>query len=287
MGQLTETVKQALGEDWEARIADQTKRLQQHIPTSDQLAKQKAIAMLKEWNEKVKSLGYALRASRDDHKSLLDIPSGVLGRELTTSFPLQKASEKKAFLGDAIANSLIELGEDTKLRLARKLDEIKTRGMATTERPGSLPWFYPAMAHTLPSSLASGYEQAETEIDARRAKEVDDELAAAQTDFEQALSDEFAASRKTASVKPSELIDAIAQIHVKQAAGELNEALGMYLAMADLLGRGAHEASKRWFEARDPRRQKYEAMRSAIKQRMIKKPAPVQFLPEGELADAG
>ena len=71
----------------------------------------------------------------------------------------------------------------------------------------------------------------------------------------------------------------------KKAEGEINKAVGLYLAVAALLGAGTHKAAKGWAEKRDPSYQKMKAMREVIKSRYRDRPLPIYFSPAEVQAD--
>jgi len=70
-------------------------------------------------------------------------------------------------------------------------------------------------------------------------------------------------------------LDALAEVHVKAAAGGLNQLLGVYLAAAGLLGTGGYVVGGKFVEKHDPRFQKMKIMLEAARQRLRSKPIPV------------
>lgn len=189
----------------------------------------------------------------------------------------KKLEEKKAGIVSMFTSPIGETLEDLKLRTLQKLDRQRTSLMRTTSDPSTLPWYYSGMVSQAPKTFMSGYSDAEKAADKLRLEAVTKKMEEAQADFEKALSDEYRQSRggiKTASC--GEFIDGLARVHVKAAEGELNQALGVYLALASLLGQAAHSSAYDWVAKRDPARQKLDAFREAIKQRMRTQIAPVQ-----------
>jgi len=186
--------------------------------------------------------------------------------------------EKKAGILSMLSSPIGETMEDLKLHTMQKLDRQRASLMRTTSDPSTLPWYYSGMVSAAPKTFMSGYSDAEKEADKRRLEEITGKMESAQADFEKALADEYRQSRggiKTASC--GAFIDGLAQVHVKAAEGELNQALGAYLAVASLLGQTAHSSAYDWVSKRDPARQKLDAFREAIKQRMRMQIAPVQI----------
>ena len=74
----------------------------------------------------------------------------------------------------------------------------------------------------------------------------------------------------------------------KGADGGINKALGMYLALASVLGVGSHMAAKRFVEKRDPRYQRAKAIKEMISHRQRQSPMPVyvtdEELPAGAMS---
>lgn len=150
----------------------------------------------------------------------------------------------------------------------------KTReGRRTTSDPKTLITYYPRMAIAGPKAFHEGYTQAEEDADVLRAEEMEQAIVKAREEYEKALSEEYAA--KHVAKTAGELIDGLAQHHVKSAQGEINQALGMYLALASILGYGAHTASSKWVKSRDPRQQKFKAVKEELRKKRMRQPAPV------------
>lgn len=191
----------------------------------------------------------------------------------------KQEQEKKAGIFGAMAAPIGETLEDIKLRAMQALDEQKSKLTRTTSDPSTLPWYYPSLAGSVPKEFMSGFSEAERLADEKRLKEITGKMESARSDFEQALADEYRTSR--AGVKAAsagEFLDGLAQAHVKSAEGELNQALGAYLAMATLLGQTAHASTYEWVAKRDKNRQTLKAFREAVKQRMRAQPPPVQVI---------
>ena len=187
--------------------------------------------------------------------------------------------EKDAGLFSAISAPIGETMEDVKLKALQALDEQKSKLTRTTSDPSTLPWYYASLAGSVPKEFMAGFSEAERLGDEKRLKEITDKMESARADFERALSEEYRTSR--AGVKAAsagEFLDGLAQVHVKSAEGELNQALGAYLALATLLGQTAHSSTYEWVSKRDKSRQTLSAFREAIKQRMRAQPSPVQVI---------
>jgi hypothetical protein len=288
MGDFSKRADEALGEDWREVLKGQTERLRKHVPTSEDVAKQKAMALLKSLREKAYAAGVMAHLSKRvgvEDKPLLDrtIP-GLPGREVTVSLPEPKKASwfeprllsKEAGILDFLTDPVMNKVEDWKAQAAKKLDQMRLSATRTTTDPGTLPWFYPMAALSVPQQFTAGYSAADKSLDEERKRKLNEQIEEARQEFERALAEEY--SSKHASTA-GELIDGLAQHHVKKAEGELNQALGAYLALAALLGTGTHEFSRRWVEKRDPKRQEYKALREAVLRRMQARPPQVQITP--------
>ena len=211
------------------------------------------------------------RAEEPDQPLLSDPTPGVPGREVVISLP----SPKTAGILSPFLNPMREMAEDVGAEAAHSLDEAKTKATRVTSDPSTLPSFYPSAAMAVPRNFTAGYRAADKALDEERARKLDDEVESSRLEFEKALQEEYAGSRaKTAG----ELIDGLAQRHLtKEGEGELNQALGAYLALASLMGTGTHEFTRRWVEKRDPKRQEFKALQDAVKRRMQSRPLQVQI----------
>lgn len=279
MGEFAKLAADVL-EPWETELKRQEHNLYKKIPSSEEESTLKALKSVEELRDKSFEAGYMLRHLRRQSEGVQPLfpedVEGVPGREIVLSMP------KKAGVLDAIINPLHETAEDIKMRAYRSINEQKERLTRITSDPSTLPWYYPMMAMTAPNSFAAGFQKAEKDMDAEELARVNERLTKAKMEFERALSEEYnsASSVKSSSVKAAsagELIDGLAKVHVKSAEGELNQALGIYLAMASLLGQGANMTAKEWAEKRDPQRQKLKLVREAIRQRMRTYMPPVRI----------
>jgi hypothetical protein len=289
-----------LGDDWREVLKGQTQRLRKHMPTSEDLAVSRAKELLEQLSEKAYAAGVMTHLSKrmKEDNPLIDRPlRGMPGREVTISLPEPKAASEKvaekdglpewfeprllskeAGVFDFLTDPLLNKAEEMKAQAAKKIDELRLSGTRTTEDPGTLPWFYPAAALTVPQQFSAGYGAADKALDEERKRKLNEEIEQARQEFERALSEEYTSKHGSAS-SSGELIDGLAQFHVKTAEGEINQALGAYLALAALLGTGTHEFTRRWVEKRDPKRQKYKALRDAVLRRMQARPPRVQISP--------
>lgn len=297
MGEFAKAAKRLTKQaaDWEKRLEQQRGRLHAQIPSFEEEAQGRAAALHKLLNELAFKLGYGQRAAVHEERGVEQLlpreqpAPGVPGREVVIDLPStkrgwyeprlrsKKAAEKKALLG-AITDPIGEKLEDTRMDLARAADLKKRKLTRVTGHPGTLPTFYPSLALSVPSSYVKGYEQADVDVDTRLRGGAKSRMLAARKTFEEALKAEYSESKIAES--SGELIDGLADRHVKRAEGEFNQLLGMYLAMAALLGQGSHVATKKFVEQRDPRYQKFEAVREAIQARMRAAPPPVLVAPE-------
>jgi len=264
-------------EDWENRLQKQKAELHALVPSVEQETAAEALNRIKELRRKSFLAGYLARKSRQRQDGVEELiprdTRGVPGREIAISLP----GSKEAGVLDAFVRPAREAAEDVKMDALRQLDQAKTKGTTVTSDPGTLPWYYPMAALTVPNAFAAGFQRAEKDLDEDELKRVSERLAKAQSSFEQALSAEYRDRGKAASA--GDLVDGLSRIHVKSAEGELNQMLGTYLALAALLGQGAHTTSREWVARRDPKRQKLKAVREAIRQRMRAHPPSVRIEP--------
>jgi hypothetical protein len=277
MGACAKRAGEVSGPEWRERLKQQEGRLRKYIPTSRDEAMSKAVEMLNAVREKAYNAGVASHLSQRAEQGVSPLMDrslpGIPGREVSISLP---EPTKVATLLDMFLDPARVSAEDMKASLAKKLDEARINATRTTTNPGTLPSFYPSMAMAVPQQFASGYQTADKELDAEAARKLDEQVEAARLEFEKALSEEYSAGvPKTAGC----VIDGLAQAHVKMADGELNQALGAYLALASLMGAGTHEFTRRWVEKRDPKRQEFNALREAVLRRMQARPSPIQVTP--------
>lgn len=298
MGFLVKRANEMLGQDWQSRLADQESRLRKHVPLSRDEGEQNAAQTINNLRNLVFALGYHLRSNKlkGGPEQLIDREEdgvGIPGREVMIGLPQVKTSwytpnlrSKEAGLLSALTTPLGNLMDDAKLELSRVADEKKEKLTRVTSDPTTVPTFLPSLALGVPSSFMEGYQKADTDADAARGHEVDTKLERAKKEFEEALLAEYSARKKAASA--GELFDGAAQLFIagkleKAADGEFNQGLGAYLALAALLGTGAHSVAKSYYEKRDPNRQKLKAVREAIQMRMSKRPPTVLVEPAEDL----
>ncbi len=147
----------------------------------------------------------------------------------------------------------------------------------------TIPTFAPAVAMSVPAAFTGGFREADQELDSKAKADIDAQIEAAKQEFEHALHSEYS-GRKIASA--GELIDALADhCLTKYADGELNKALGMYLAAAALMGQGAHATAKNWVEGHDPRHQRAKALQDAIRMKAHANPAPILVAPPMDIEE--
>lgn len=292
MGQFAKKAEEVLG-DWESRLAGQEAKLHEVIPSSKAEATIEALKRLREMRQQANSAGYTLR-SHFNNSSLQSLLANVTpkdhvpGREVMIDLPAVKegswydprlASKEAGILGallDPIRNGAEELRLDVQHGAKQKLNELT----ATTSDPKTLPWYYPAAALTVPSAFSEGYQRADDDVDTRMHADLDKRVAILKKQFEEALKSEYHEAKGTKVASAGELIDGLAKSHVKQAEGEMNQATGLYLALAALLGQGAYHVGRSWTEKNDPRRQKLKAVEDMVKQRARGRPMSVLVSPE-------
>jgi hypothetical protein len=293
MGAFSKRADEVLGADWRERLQGQTERLRKHVPTSEDVARKKALEIIKRFKEQAYNAGVMAHVSRRAQnmapgvkklQPVRDIMPGVSGREVTLSLPEVPGDAslyKTSGIFDFVINPLREKAEDMKLDTIHMLDKIRANATKVTTSPSTLTSFYPTLASIGPSSFVSGFSEADKTLDEQHNREMEENIQQARKEFEQALQEEYVQGRaKHAGVSsPGELIDGLAQLHVKKAEGELNQMLGAYLALASLMGQGTNEFARRWVEKRDPKRQEYKALREAITRRMQARPPSMQFEP--------
>lgn len=280
-------VANALTPDWRTRLDDQTMRLREHVPLAADEAHIAAEGKLQQLREVARALGYNMRAQQRDRQGVSSlVPAsntfGIPGREHLISLPAQAPVEKVALLG-AITGPLRNAAEDLKLELQSAADNKRRAATRVTSDPMTIPTFAPSVALSVPSAFAGGYQSADQELDSKAKADIDAQIEAAKQEFEHALHSEYS-GRKVANA--GELIDALADHFLTKTAaltkasdGELNKALGMYLAAAALMGQGAHATAKNWVEGHDPRHQRAKALSEAIRQKAHANPAPILVAP--------
>jgi hypothetical protein len=270
--------------DWEQRLAAQRARLYEHIQTSEQEAAGAARKNIEHLTRKAFELGYAMRRQR--HQEMYGEASSlgaqaVPRRELTVGpgrHPDAVAGIKSAGVMSAIGNPVGETVQDARTGLINWLDERFRKGTQVTTDPGTLAWYYPSMATAAPKAFMQGFRQADTDMNAAAHVDVDAKIEAARKAFHDALAGEWRERRggvKNAA-DAGEMIDWLAQEHIKTAEGELNQILGGYLALASLLGQGTHHLAESMTMKRDPAQQRLRAIKELLLQRQLAQPAPIR-----------
>lgn len=201
----------------------------------------------------------------------------------TAVYEALRTEKKGGVLGEALA-PLGMMSDSALAGIAQLASDKMRESRRPTSDPGTLVSYYPRMAVAAPSSFHEGYTQAESDADVLQAEQIDKELAKARKEYDQALSDEYA-GRHTAKTA-GELIDGLAQHHVKCGEGELNQVMGTYLALASLLGYGSHVASREWVRSRDPRQQEFKAVKEELRKKRMRQPSPILVeIPESASSD--
>jgi len=278
MGEFAKRAKTVL-EPWEEELERQKEKLYKKVPATEDEASAEALARISELRRKSFMAGYMTRRLRQQQETVKElVPKdtlGVPGREIAVTMP----ETKEAGVLDAFTRPAREAAEDVKMRAMKDIDERLSSATRTTKEPGTVPWYYPMAAMTVPNAFAAGFQQAERDADTERLSEINERLLKAQEEFERALKEEYTAAKSVKAASVGELADGLAKLHVKCAEGELNEMLGAYLALAALLGQGAHMTAHEWVAKRDPKRQKLKALKRAIRKRMRTYTPPVQIEP--------
>ena len=268
---------------WEQKLQEQVSRLRQHVPTSEDEATAKALKTIQSLRDFSYNLGQSMRSKQhaEGIEELLHDPTpGMPGREVMIDLPATKQGwfeprlrSKEAGILSPITVPIHHAMQDFSVGAANELEEQKDKLTRVTTNPGTLPWFYPTAALTVPNQFVAGFRGADKALSQSLNKQMDEKVEQARREFESALHDEYVNSRpeKTAGA----LIDGLAQAHVKKAEGEANQALGLYLALAGLLGQGSYLAAKDWTEKREPKQQYLASMREAIKARLRANPPSV------------
>lgn len=292
MGKFAKWAAEQAG-SWKDNAKSQVERLRKFIPLTGEQTAALAEKLIRERAQMAYALGMKTRLEQAPPTEAEEFPffagaptkaegfdalqgSGgtTPGREIVV--PLSKgASSALAGFGQSIR----DYGED----LYKDLQLEKARGMAPTDDPASLPWFYAAQVKALPRAFMSGYQDAEKSLTGSKLQKVDAQLAAAKAQFEAALHAERG-QNKIGSFNG--FLDSLAEFQEKQAdvmgEGDLSKILGYYLAAATALHEGADTVSYNWLAKRDPRRLQAKALESAVKRRARENPQPVIVTPEAE-----
>jgi len=173
--------------------------------------------------------------------------------------------------------------QDLVADLMRYLAEKKEEATRVTTDPSTHPAYYSSLAIGVPKAFTTGYQTAGKEIQEDTRKKVDTELDHAKKEFEQALSGAYDQNKLegAAEQKVAAFIDGIAQMHVKEADGELNQLTNVYMGLATLLGSGAFHVGHNWAEKNDKSLQELKAMREYLRRRAYVHPPVILAEPEG------
>ena len=267
-------------EPWQEKLKAQEAQLYKHIPPAEVEAEAKAQKKIELLRRLAYTFGHQMRAGKEltQLQEREGDESHVPGREVMISLPgVKQAAEKQALLG-LVAKPLLHALQNIKLEAQRVADEQITEGTRSTGSPETLATYYPRLATEVPKAFQEGYGAADKEQREQAAATVSQELAKARKEFDEALMAEYSASKKAASA--GELLDGLAEAHTKEAAGGLNTIMGTYLTLASLLFGGSHELTKKWMEARDPEKQKYDASRELFRRRAYQHPPAILVDPD-------
>lgn len=275
-----------IANDWEARLAAQEAALHKVVPSTEQETSLRAMAKIKAIAQEAHNLAYGLRAAnrKDPAKELLSELSGtsIPGREHAISLPaLKTGSYKKAVL-EAFTNPLIHGAQRASLGAKNLADRELQEKTRVTDDPSTLWWYYPSMTMNALGGVRSGYAKADDDANSATHLDLDTKIQSARAQFERALADEYRGSKITKRAESlGEVIDGLAMVRVKCAAGELNTTAGVYATLAALLGTGSYHQAKAWTEDRDPRVMKMKAVRELIRSRMRSQPPTLRVGNEG------
>lgn len=271
-------------DDWRERADKQTQRLRKHVPLSAEVGTARATDALQQITSLLGGLGYKFRMqhhleSPDTATSVLPKEDpGIPGRDISIELPKEASwLEPRLFSKEAVG-PIRSFLQDARVETRAKSRAKRKRALAPGTNPLTIPGFVPAAVIAAPESFRRGFTQADEDAKSVRNELLQAKLDEAKAEFEQALSEEYK-GRKMASA--GEWLDGLTKSvfalekNAQSDQGEAMKWINAYLGMAALLGYGAHRASKRWTESRDPARQKHKLYRMALRQRMHDKGIPV------------
>lgn len=265
--------------EWENQLAKQEATLHQRIPSTIDEATHNATQRLQDLKQRAYQIGYHLRKTKlmaqgNPIESAMN-PDALPGRAMQVSMPwLAKAG---GFADEAVFNPLSSKVRDLFNKVRHKAELSSVNARATTADPNTLPEYKPSVALAVPSALQEGMRAAEQEHHGGMEGELKTKVESARQDFENALRDEFATRGSKAASAP-ELLEGLADLNFKKAeAGWMNDLGGLYLAMAGLVGSGAHGLGQHWVEENDPRYLKAKALREAVHNRAAQNPVQLSF----------
>lgn len=186
----------------------------------------------------------------------------------------KEEEEKQASLLSAITDPIVDTVGELKTDVVNAIDKRIASGTRVTSDPSTLPSHFPAMASALPREFLRGYrDSAHKGMETARTS-LDKQISDAKLEFERAMADEYLAA-KTGEMTPGAMINGLYEKLEKKADGEINQVMGVYGALATLLGEAGFQVGRHYTESRDPSRAKYDAVRELIQRRLRADPAVV------------
>ena len=271
-----------MADNWEAKLEEQRQRADALTPPSERVAKLKAMARLNQIREKAMELGSTMRMSRPQagvsdilkYYSDMDVPT----RSTTVTLPGLKQAGALEYMSRPIVDSIRMRAAEA----ARMVDEELTK--APTDDPESTRWYQPLQIMAHGKGVTEGWNKADMDVSSKRRSEMDQKVEEAKRMFDEALRSEYQNRNKAASV--NDVIDQLAEVHVKQGFADLNSLIQLYATGGTLLGAGAHQAAKDYVKEQDPREMKLRAIKEILHQRVRQHPPVVRVsVPEPDSHD--
>jgi hypothetical protein len=271
-----------MADNWEAKLEEQRQRADALAPSSEQVAKLKAMVRLNQIREQAMGVGANLRLAQPQvgvsdilkYYSAMDVPT----RSTTVTLP----GLKQAGVFDYLSRPIVDSIRMRAAEAARMADEELTK--APTDDPESLRWYQPLQIMAHGKGVTEGWHRANETEAAKQRAEMEQKVEAAKKMFDEALQSEYRGRNKSASA--NEVIDQLADSHVKQGFADLNSLIQLYATGGTLLGAGAHQAAKDYVKDTDPREMKLRAIKEVLHQRIRQRPPVVHVsVPEPDSQD--
>ena len=264
--------------NWETNLQEQRRRMDAITPPSEQVAKLKALIRLNQIKAQAEAYGASMRGARPEmgvsdilkHYADMDVPM----RSTTVAMP----GLKQAGITEYMTRPFIHAIKLRAANLAHAADESMLE--PPTDDPESLKWFQPARMMTAGQGVVSGWSSADEAAAKSKRDEMDRKVQGAKKMFEDALKMEYQTRNKAASAP--ELIDQMADTHVKKGFLDMDSLLQMYATGGTLLGAGARQAAKDYVQDVDPREMKLKAIKELLHQRIRRQPPVVRVEIPGE-----
>jgi hypothetical protein len=271
-----------MADNWEAKLEEQRQRADALTPPSERVARLKAMARLNQIREQAMSLGSTMRMSRPQagvsdilkYYSDMDVPT----RSTTVTLPGLKQAGVLEYMSRPIVDSIRMRAAEA----ARMADEELTK--TPTDDPESLRWYQPMQIMAHGKGVTEGWHRANEDVASKQRTEMEQKVEEAKKMFDAALRTEYQNRNKSASV--NDVIDQLAESHVKRGFADLNSLIQMYATGGTLLGAGAHQAAKDYVKEKDPREMKLRAIKDILHQRIRQRPPVVRVsVPEPDSHD--